>query len=320
MGFPPHVSRIVERLSAIAATRWGRRGMHAFRIAVPAVLLVFVAYELNRLGGAQVWAGRPHGLLFYVVLLLPFFVQPFADLAIYRNLLKVTVPLTVILRKRYMNAVMFDYSGEAYFFLWAKKNLTLKKGILIHAVKDTNVLSAGAGLVMVWLMLMALVVGGVVKLPAMLSGNLKDLIAIGSLPLVLCLALVLGGRKVTMLSRPQIAVTFAIHLARSVATLSLEFFIWVLSGALPTAGACLMYVALRLLVSRLPLIPNKDLVFVGVGLAATRWLGVSSTSASVAAVIFLLAASSLLEELAFVGLPWLIERLQFRRAHGQTVS
>lgn len=312
----PHVSRFVERLSALAGTRWGRRALHAFRLAVPVLLLVFVGYELSRQGWGQVWAGRPRSVIFYVVLLLPFFVQPFADLTIYRNLLKVPVPLTVILRKRYMNAVMLDYSGEAYFFLWAKKNLTLKKGILIHAVKDTNVLSAGAGLVMVWLMLVALMMGGVMKLPAILSGNSLNLVAIGSLPLVLCLVLILGGRKVTMLSRLQIAATFAIHLARSIGTLSLEFLIWVLSGALPTAGDCLMYVALRLLVSRLPLIPNKDLVFVGVGIAATKMLGVPPAGTS--AVLVLLTVSSLLEEVAIVGLPWLLERLQLRRV--QTAS
>lgn len=312
-----HASRIAERVSAMAATRWGRRALHVFRIAVPLALLVFLGYELERLGLLRIWQSRPQGLLFYFVLLLPFFVQPFADLTIYRNLLKVPVPLTVILRKRYMNAVMLDYSGEAYFFLWAKKHLTLQKGILIHAVKDTNVLSAGAGLVMVWLMLVALVTGGVMKLPAFLTGNSWDLIAIGTLPLVLSVALVAGGRKVTMLSRAQIALTFAIHLFRSVASLSLEFFIWWISGALSTAGDCLMFVALRLLVSRLPLIPNKDLVFVGVGLAATGLIG--GPSAKVAAVLVLLTASGLIEEFAFVGLPWLVERLQFRRIQGQAV-
>lgn len=313
-----HVSRIAERLSALAGTRWGRRALHAFRLAVPVFLIAIVAYQLEHQGWGQVWAGRPRNLIFYVVLLLPFFVQPFADLAIYRNLLKVPVPLTVILRKRYLNAVVLDYSGEAYFFLWAKKNLTLKKGILIHAVKDSNVLSAGAGLVVVWLMLVALVMGGVMKMPAALSGKALDMIAVGSLPLVLCLALVLGGRKVTMLSRLQIAATFAIHLARSVGTLSLEFFVWMLSGALPNAGACLMFVALHLLVTRLPLIPNKDLVFVGVGIAAAGALGVPSAQAATSAVLVLLTASGLVEEFTFVGLPWLVERLQFRRT--QTVS
>jgi hypothetical protein len=312
--------RDCEHIAARLNARWGKTASHVLRWGVPILLLAILGYSLTQLGWSHIWDARPHALSFYLVLVLPFFVQPVADLIIYRNLLGVgrLLPFSIMLRKRYMNNVMVDYSGEAYFFLWARKNLDLKKGVLLHSVKDTNVLSAGAGLTMVWLMLLALVASGVMKLPAFLPANWWTVVAVGSLPLVLCVALIVGGRRVTALSRGDVATTFAIHLARSIAALSLEFALWWLSGALPSATVCLEFVALRLLITRLPLVPSKELVFVGVGIAAAGLMDVSASR--VAAVLVVMTAFSLLQEFTLVGFPWLFEQFQIRRNADQTVS
>ena len=312
--------RDCQHVAAGLNARWGKTASHALRWVVPILLLAILGYSLTRLGWSHIWDARPRALSFYFVLLFPFFVQPVADLIIYRNLLGVgrLLPFSIMLRKRYMNNVMVDYSGEAYFFLWARKNLDLKKGVLVHAVKDTNVLSAGAGLTMVWLMLLALVASGVMKLPAFMPANLWAVFSVGSLPLVLCLALIVGGRRVTALSRGDIATTFAIHLARSIAALSLEFALWWLSGALPSATVCLEFVALRLLITRLPFVPSKELVFVGVGIAAAGLMDVSAPR--VAAVLVIMTAFSLLQEFLLVGLPWLFEQFQIRRNADQPAS
>ena len=314
MGMFLQIWRVLKGVAARLNARWGNVALHVFRWGVPIALLAFLAYSLTHLGWLHVWSARPSSPGFYLVLLLPFFVQPVADLIIYRNLLGVgrSLPLSVLLRKRYMNNIMLDYTGEAYFFFWAKKNLVLRKGVLLHAVKDTNILSAGAGLATVWLMLLALVANGVMKLPSFFSTNSWTIYAIGSLPLVLCLALIVGGRKVTALSRSDVATTFAIHLARSITALALEFALWLLSGALPSATVCLEFVALRLLITRLPFVPNKELVFVGVGIAAAGLLDVSAPK--VAAVLVIMTAVSLLQEFALVGLPWFVEQFQIRHS------
>ena len=299
--------------------RWGRQAGRLLRWGVPILLLAYLGYCLTRLGWTQVWKARPGGLLFYAAVLLQFYIQPLADLVIYRRLLGVgrALSLFVLLRKRYVNTLL-DYSGEVYFFFWAKKNLESKKGILVHAVKDTNVLSASAGLVMVWLALLAVVVGGSVRLPALAHNGLWTFLGLGSLPLVLFLALFFGGRRVTALSRRDILVTFAIQIARSIAQLVAEFTVWWLSGALPSAALCVQFVALRVVVTRLPLVPNKELVFIGVGIAAAGFLDVSAPK--VAAVLVLMTAANLIQNLALVGLPWLFEQFQIRRGADQALS
>jgi hypothetical protein len=311
---PLQIRRQFQRAVAKFNDRSGKPVLHLLRWLVPILLLGFLGRRLAQLGWVHVWDARPDAVSFYLVLFLPFFVQPVADLIIYRNLLGVgrTLPLIVLLRKRYLNSVMLEYSGEAYFFFWAQRNLDLGRGVLLHAVKDTNFLSAGAGLAIVWVMLLALVASGGVKLPEFLSANFWTFVSIGSVPLVPCVALVVGGRRVTTLSRGDIASTFAIHLARSVAVLSLEFALWWLSGALPSAAVCLEFVGLRLLVTRLPMMPSKDLLFVGIGIAAAGLMDVSAPK--VASVLVITTAFNQLLEFVLVGLPWLFDQFQLWRS------
>lgn len=306
------IRRGIESALAKLDPRWTKHAVRLLHWGVPAGLLIYLAWRISQIGWGQVWDARPANIGFYAAVLLQFYVQPLADLAIYRNLLRAggKIPLTVQLRKRYINTFL-DYSGELYFFFWARKHLRLKTTLLFHAVKDSNVLSASAGLVMVWMTIIAVAVSGGLKLPHLTASGLWTFLSLGSLPLALALAIFFGGRRATMLSRRQIASTFGIHVARSVTQLSLDLVVWWLSGALPSVVACLQFVALRVLVTRLPLIPNKDLVFVGVGIAAAGVLQVSEPK--VAAALVIMSALGLVQNLVFVGLPWFLEQFQIRR-------
>jgi hypothetical protein len=300
-------------------TPFGRVAQHGVRWGIPLLLLGLVAYGLTRIGWSNIYASRPSSLVFYVVLALPFFVQPIGDLILYRYLLGIgrALPLWIFLRKRYMNTVMLDYSGEVYLFFWIRRRFKLDGTFLMHAVKDSSVLSAAAGLFVLWLMFLILLVEHLITLPSIQLGR-WPLVLIGSVPLLLGVALFVGNRKLTALSRKQIAVTFSIHLARCVAALALEFSLWWLSGALPSGGDCFKFVALRLLVTRLPLIPSKDLVFVGVAMAAAGTMSVSAPQ--VAAVLVLMTVIDKIEDLVVVGVPWLIEQARFRRGVGESAS
>jgi len=292
--------------------RWGKPVRRVLHWGVPVLLLIIVIYGLTKLGWGNIYKSRPLALSFYLVLLIPFFVQPIADLFIYRNLLGVgrALPLWIFLRKRCMNSIMLDYSGEVYFFLWARKNLRIKDSALLHAVKDSSVLSASAGLIVLWVMLLVLLVAGVVKVPVISRGTWW-VVFLGSLPLAFAATLFLGHKKLTQTSRKDMLVTFALHFTRAVTVMALEYLGWWLSGALPSSGDCLKFVALRLLVTRLPLVPNKELVFVGVGVAAAGLMQVSAPK--VAAVLVIMTVIDRLQDIVIVGIPWLLQQLPSRR-------
>jgi len=302
-------SGLLERLQNHPVSR---RVFQFLRWAVPVILLVIIVRRLTELGWREIWTARPGNPVFYLLLVAQFLIQPFGDYFVYRNLWGSgsTPPMTVILRKRVMNTFMLDYSGEVFFFLWAQENLTLKPGMLVHGIKDSNVLSAGAGLAMLYLMTLTLLASGGLHIPAGISAHGWLYLLTGSVPLILCSVLVLGRRKLTALTTRQIATTFLIHFTRSLLVLGVEFCLWQVSGALPSAVASLQFVALRLVVTRLPLVPNKDLIFVGAGIAAAGMARVSVTP--VATVLVILAAADLVLALTFAGLPWLLEQARAR--------
>jgi hypothetical protein len=293
-------------LARLAAHRWSRVLLQLLRWGIPIALLVIIGRRLTELGWREIWIARPGAVGFYVLLVLQFFLQPFGDYFVYRNLWKRAPPMVVILKKRLLNTFMLDYSGEAYFYFWAQARLKLAPGMLVHAIKDSNLLSGGAGLAMVYVMLLALLASGGLHIPAALSAHSWLYVLVGTVPLILCAGLVLGHRKLTTLSRSQIAATFAIHFTRSLLVLAVEFGLWELSGALPTAVACLQFVALRLVVTRLPLVPNKDLIFVGAGIAAAGMTNVSVTP--VATVLVILAAADLVLAATVASLALLLDR------------
>jgi hypothetical protein len=279
-------------LARLAATRAGKFAMLLLRWGIPLALLVIIGRRLTELGWRGIWLARPASIGFYLLLVAQFFLQPFGDYFVYRNLWgRDSAPtMAVILRKRLMNTFMLDYSGEAFFYFWAQKNLKLAPGMLVHGIKDSNLLSGGAGLVMVWLLGFLLLATGGLHIPVM-PGQRWIYVLAGTVPLVLCAVLLLAHRKVTVLSRRQLAATFGIHFLRACLVLGIEFGLWQLSGALPTAVASLQFVALRLVITRLPLVPNKDLIFVGVGIAAA---GVANAAVTpVATILVILAAADL---------------------------
>jgi hypothetical protein len=295
-------------VARLAASPFGRFTVRLLRWGIPAALLVIIGHRLTELGWREIWIARPGNPGFYVLLVMQFFLQPFGDYLVYRNLWGETntPPMAVILRKRLLNTFMLDYSGEAFFYFWAQSRLKLAPGMLVHGIKDSNLLSGGAGLAMVYVMLLMLLAVGGLKVPAAFNAHGWLYALVGSVPLVLCVVLVFGHRKLTALSRRQIATTFAIHFGRAVLVLAVEFGLWELSGALSSAVACLQFVALRLVVTRLPLVPNKDLIFVGAGIAAAGMTNMSVTP--VATVLVILAAADLILAATVATFAWLLDR------------
>jgi hypothetical protein len=301
---------IASDLDGLATRALHTRGhlVTVLRWLVPSLFVGIVGYHLYRIGLSHAWLAPPTSAAFYFVLLLPALLQPSADLIIYRYLWKAgsLPPISVLLRKRFMNALMLDYSGEAYFFLWARKSVPRPDNVIVHSIKDSNVLSAGAGLATTAIILVLLLAVRGLNIPGLAGFRSGPAILVAAIPAVLCLVLVVGGRKVTILSRLQMATVFLIHFARSAGGLLLEFALWWLSGALPSALVCLEFVALKVVVSRLPVVPNKGLLFAGVAITAASYMNVSTPR--VTAVVIIVAAVEQLMSFAGVGIPWLVER------------
>lgn len=300
----------LERGPLVTALRW----------VIPALLVGILGYNLYHVGLSRVWLAPPTSPAFYIALLFLPVLLPAADLIIYRYLWNTaSLPLlSALLRKRYMNSLVLDYSGEAYFLLWARKNVQRPDNVILHSIKDSNVLSAGAGLGTTAIVLvLVLAVNGPSTL-GLAGATLWPMIMAAAIPAILCLVLVAGGARVTALSRLQMASVFLIHFVRSGGALALDFALWWLSGALPSAVVCLEFVALKVLVTRLPVVPSKNLLYAGVAITAASYLNASTPR--VTAVVIMMAAFEQLLAVAVIGIPWLFERLGLGDTQGESTA
>ena len=223
-------------------------------------ILIAALWQLRYLDVRGVIAMVPRSPLFWLLFAAGYLALPASEWVIYRRLW--TLPprgFLALLRKRISNEIIAGYSGELYFYAWARRHASLV-GTPFGAIKDVSILSAVVANVCTlvlaavsWQSLVALNLGTDAKVM---------IVSAASIALPSVVALVMRKRLFT-LSRDELGRIAVIHLLRIVATTVFAAALWAV--ALPAAPLAwwLVLATLRLLVSRLPLLPNKDIVFAG---------------------------------------------------------
>ncbi|WP_375250565.1 hypothetical protein [Sphingomonas sp.] len=269
---------IVSRAQAWAATpgakRLGRIVRAIFFVAVIAILL----WQLREIGWADVLRALPSQPLFYLLFFVNFMVLPLTEVPIFRLLLGQPIPgaLPVLVRKRIVNAVLVDYSGDLYLYGWARTRLGIDARKLLLAVKDNAILSSLAGAMVAGAFIVAFIARAPTgRIASWLDSSLG--LVIGA---VLCasltLPLLLRFRHAILSTSQRVAwQVFGIHSLRTILNLAIQVWQWtiVLPGEHWTTW--LSFLTVQLVIARLPFIPNRDLLFMAAGLEMSGALTVS---------------------------------------------
>lgn len=195
---------------------------------------------------------------FVVTLLALYFTLPVADWIIFRRLWRLPAAgFPVLLRKRITNELLVSYSGELYFYLWARQRTGLTNAPF-GAIKDVNIQSAlAANVVTLALMLVAY--------PFLTELHMGDYAggAFWSAALIFAISagFVAFRRRVFSLGARDLWTIFGIHMVRLTVTTFLGALLWHLVMPSAPIGLWLGLSALRLLVYRLPLLPAKEVLF-----------------------------------------------------------
>lgn len=206
-------------------------------------------------GLARAVPGDPRFYLFFALLYLAF---PVADFVIFRRLWRIPLSGFVALnKKRVANDVVLGYSGEAYFYAWARARAAMVAAPF-GAVKDVAVLSGVAGTaVTIALCLIALPFGHQLLPPAIL----KAVLGSAAIMLAVTVLILAFSRRVFSLRTPALWWIFGVHVARLVMSSIFVALCWHYAMPQVSIGTWLFLSAGRLLVARLPFVPNKDLLF-----------------------------------------------------------
>ncbi len=244
-----------------AASPRNRRWAALASMGVSLALLVAVALQFKDLDFAKVQGLIPASPVFWIGFAVYYLAGPISEWVVYRRLWVMPVAgIGALLRKLVANELLLGYLGEAQFYAWARARTRLSEAPF-GAIKDMTILSAlvgnGATLVMLafaW--------------PYVSGGQLgmEGTTAFASLGVVLLtsLGILLFRRQLFTLPKADLWFISAAHLVRIIVILIASAVMWhaVLPGVAITLW--LVLATLRMLISRLPLMPNKDVVFAGI--------------------------------------------------------
>lgn len=258
------------------------------RYAAPVLsvaVLLGALWQFHAISWRTMAAMVPRSPIFWGAFVAAHLLPIVADWLIYRRIWGISAEgMVPLARKMISNNLLFGYAGEAYLYAWARGRGVCSAAF--GAVKDVAILSAAMGnAVTIAVTLIALPFMGMFG-RAMPLWLLIPSMAIIAVPPVTAFLL---RRRLFSRSAADLRYIAGVHGVRALAGVLMTGVLWQL--ALPTVALVTWVVlsALKLLVSRLPLISQKDLVFAGVSVAL---LGKGTDAAALIALMATLSVAA----------------------------
>lgn len=250
------------------------RGRKLLSLALSAGILAYLVHAVSDIGWGEVWDVLPANPLFYLLVALSYMATPITEYVIFKRWWPLAPrALAVFSKKRVLNEAIFGYSGDAYLFVWAKKMLGDRScgATPLAAVKDVAITSALAGNAATLLMLgLALSLGGGPAVEQAFSGDAMRNAGLGfAFVIAVSAAILLFRGKVLSLTPRENRIVFLLHCGRLLAGSALLLAAWVVALPAVAVGTWIVLGALRMVVTRLPFVPNKELLFAAIGVSLT---------------------------------------------------
>ncbi len=228
--------------------------------ALSLAILAVVIWQFRHINFQEIVAAIPTNPAFWFVFAAYYATGIVADFIIFRHLWGIPFEgLIALTRKSVSNALLVDYLGEAYFYSWARKKLNMATSPF-GAVKDVAILSALASNVLT-LVMMAMAYPYAREFNFGVAGT--TIAASIGIVVIISILVVAFGKRLFSLTRSQLWWISGVHVARLVMSNLLLALAW--SLALPDVALSwwLVLVTVNMLLARLPLISNKDVIFAG---------------------------------------------------------
>jgi hypothetical protein len=244
-------------------------------------LIGYVVWRLSAIGWAEVLRNLPRAPLFYLLYAVSFMVLPFSEQLIFRRIWQRPISLIPLMRKRALNTLLIGYSGDLYFYLWTRSRLGLPDRQLLAGIKDSSLLSAVASVSGTILLVAAFAATGQAQVfDRLFHTNATLWIALG-IGAALAGPLIWRFRHaIIWIPQRRAAAVAGIHFARVILVTVLQAAQWAVAVPEAPWSFWLLLLTVQMLVSQLPLIPNRELLFLAVGIDLTHGAGVSTATLS----------------------------------------
>jgi hypothetical protein len=279
------------------------RALRYAQYGLLAAVVIYLIIKLSEVGWDAVVDALPESPWFYAFFVMRYFALPLTEIPAYELVWRRPLwrHVAAFIRKRVYNFAVMGYSGEAFFTLWARRKLDLTDREILIGVKDNNLLSALVSNIATVVLVAALAATGGLKAGIdALPGSAYLFIIAFLTALALSLAVVIFRRKLINLPRGVMPRLVGIHGSRVALVMVLQAAMY--AAALPGASllAWFMFIALQLVLSRIPFVPNQDLVYLTAALHLAPIVG--APEAAIAGMLVAEAGlSQILNFILFLG-------------------
>jgi hypothetical protein len=208
-------------------------------------------------------------------------VLPIVETFIYRAVWGVTPreSFPALLKKRIYNQEVLGYSGEAYLFLWARRRLGQRDADLLRAVRDVNILSAVASMLFTIGVIGILFFTGLLDVFTWIRDNPGITTGVAVLIGVSLVVLLMVTRRHFFAMQPRTAlVVFLLHLGQVVFIHAMMILQWTYGVPDVPLSVWITFAGITVVMNRIPFLPSKDLVFLGLSVELTRVMDVATAS------------------------------------------
>lgn len=271
-----------------------RRVRNLLRRFVVVLIIALILYQLYEIGWGEVLRNLPTQPLFYILFVVLFLTLPVAEIFIYQQVwvVKKWESFKAFISKKVLNEEVMGYSGEFYLFMWARERIEKGDKEILKNIRDNSILSAVSSNIVAVSLIGALVFTGIVDLEDLVADvNLLYAVAILFIGIVLIALFVQFREYLFSLPFGKTIKVFSIYITRFTIHHGLLIVQWAVVIPATPLSTWLVFVAITIIVNRLPFIPSKDLVFMWAGIELSKTMDVAT-----AAIAGMLLVSSVLNK------------------------
>jgi len=293
------LSKITGKISGFFKTDRGKATLKWIQRIINVTVLVWLIYEVSNIGWLKVWQSLPVQPSFYLLFLLIFFQLPLFEIWIYRitwtfDTLK-SAP--VFLLKRVYNKDVLGYSGELYFFVWAKKTLQIDATEIFKIIKDNNIISSVSSTFISFGLLSIFIFTDQIKVLDWISNQHQTYFWGGLILIVVIVALFLKFRHhvISMPLRTAYKI-FGIQTFRQLLGQTFNLLMYYVVMPEVPFYIWFTFIAMEIILSRIPFLPNRDLIFAGMSITLSGNIAIEKD-----AIAGIVIAKSVLNKIGSLG-------------------
>jgi len=272
------INKISEKVNDFIKTKAGQRTLRFLKILFVLGIFSYLIYNLNQIGWREVVQNLPMRVEFYVLFFLIHFATPFWEVIIYQQFWKFGFKegFKTFITKKILNAEVVGYSGEVYLFSWAKKRFKLNNKAAFGPIKDNTILSSVVSYVTLIIILLVYTFTSDVDILTALKIKEVHLYIIAGILLLIVIGLLMFRNNVFSIDTRTLLKVTGIHEARILIIYSLEILQWAIILPLIPLQIWITLMIIKIVTSRIPMLPNRDLIFASLGIEMSKLLDIST--------------------------------------------